>query len=303
MALLLAFFAIYVIWGSTYLAIRYAVESIPPLLVVAVRQGLAGLVLFAWAVTRRGFRPTAREWRASFLLGTLYFVFGHGTLHWAETFVPSGLAALVMATEPLIIALLAAALSHQERLTAKTLAGAVLGLAGVGLLVRDEIVTGHPGLIVGTVALLFSSAAWSVGVIYSSNKNLPSDSIARAGMSAFCGAVILLFAALFTGEIARAHPSQFTARSIWGLLYLIVFGSIVAFTAYTWLLDHVSPTLVSTHTYANPIIAVLLGWALAGESMDWRVLLAGTLTLFSVFLINRGTRPKVVKLESEAEAA
>jgi len=235
-ALLLAFFAIYVVWGSTYLAIRYAVESIPPLVVAGVRHSLAGLSLFAWAYTR-GYRPTLREWRASLVLGTLYFAIGHGSLHWAETIVPSGMAALLIALEPIWIALMAASISREERLTRETMAGLVLLASGA------------------------------------------------------------------TGEMARAYISSFSARSLWSLAYLVVFGSIVTFTAYTWLLDHCSPTLVSTHTYANPIIAILLGWAFAGEVMDARVLGAALLTLLSVFLINRGTGKQQDAEIREAEAA
>jgi drug/metabolite transporter (DMT)-like permease len=290
-AFLLAFFVIYVVWGSTYLAIRYAVETIPPLLVVAIRQGLAGLAIFAW-VYWRGYRPTLREWRASLVLGILYFVIGHGSLHWAETIVPSGLTALLIASEPIWIAILSAVALHEERLTAKTIAGLVLGIVGVGLLMRAEPGTGHGRMLLGSIVVVVSAIAWSCGVIYSRNPALPRDPIARAGMAAMTGSALLFVASLVSGEIARAHWQSFSARSIWALVYLIIFGTIIAFTTYTWLLDHCSPTLVSTHTYANPIIAVLLGWLLAGETLNARVILAGIVTLTAVFLISRGTGMK-----------
>ena len=303
LALLLAFFVIYVVWGSTYLAIRYAVETIPPLMVVVIRQGLAGLAIFGYA-WRRGFRPTAREWRASIVLGTLYFAIGHGTLHWAETIVPSGLTALLIAGEPIWIALMAALVSREERLTRNTIAGLLLGVAGVALLLRAEAAPGQGHLLLGCVAVLLSALAWSIGVIYSRSPALPRDPVARAGMAAMIGAAMLIPAALVSGEVTRFHPSAFSARSVWALVYLIVFGSILAFTTYTWLLDHCSPTLVSTHTYANPIIAVLLGWALAGETVNGRVLLAGVVTLLAVFLISRGTgeKPKLVADQAEEAA-
>lgn len=300
-ALLLGFFAIYVVWGSTYLAIRYAVESIPPLLVAGLRHSVAGLVLLGWAWTR-GYRPAAREWKASLVLGTLYFVIGHGSLHWAETIVPSGLAALLVATEPIWIALMVATISREEPLTAKTVLGLLIGIASVALLVRDEAGSGYR-MIVGSIAILVGAASWALGVIYSRTDKLPRDPVARAGTAAVCGAAILLLSAGLTGELAHVHPGAFTARSVAGLLYLIVFGSIIAFTAYTWLLDHCSATLVSTHTYVNPIIAVLLGWILAGEVLSRRVLLAGLLTLFAVFLISRGTGRREAVEISEAEAA
>lgn len=301
-ALLLAFFAIYVVWGSTYLAIRYSVETIPPLVVAGVRHCTAGLVLFAWAFSR-GYRPTMREWRASLVLGTLYFTIGHGTLHWAETFVPSGMAALLIATEPIWIALMATLTANGERLTAKTVGGLVLGIAGVALLMRNGPTTGKSPLIVGSIAILIGALSWAVGVIYSRSQSLPKDPVARAGMAALMGSAMLLLTSVATGEMARAHPGEFSRRSVLALLYLIIFGSIIAFTAYTWLLDHCSPTLVSTHTYANPIIAVLLGWIFAGEVLDGRILGSALLTLLAVFLINRGTGNKQVQKLEEAEAA
>jgi drug/metabolite transporter (DMT)-like permease len=288
-ALLLAFFVIYVVWGSTYLAIRYAVETIPPLLVVGIRQGVAGMAIFGW-VYSRGYRPTLREWRASLVLGILYFVIGHGTLHWAETIVPSGLAALLIASEPIWIAIMAALVSREERLTGKTAVGLIVGIGGVALLMREEAGLEQPRLVLGCAAILIGALSWACGVMYTRNPALPEDPIARAGMAALTGSILLLLGSVFSGEVASTRMSAISARSIWALLYLIVFGTIIAFTTYTWLLDHCSPTLVSTHTYANPIIAVLLGWLLAGETLDVRVLLAGVLTLLAVFLISRGTR-------------
>ena len=298
-ALLLAFLAIYVIWGSTYLAIRYAVETIPPLIVAGVRHSLAGFALLGWAWSR-GYRPTGREWRASLVLGIFYFVIGHGSLHWAETVVPSGLAALLIASEPIWIAVMATMVSHGERLTGRTVIGLLLGIAGVGLLMRDESASGHRAVLIGCIAILVGTLSWSVGVMYSRTSSLPRDAVARAGMPEIVGAAVLLIVAGFTGEFSQLHVAAITARSAWALLYLITFGSIVAFTAYTWLLDHCSPTLVSTHTYANPIIAVVLGWMWAGEVINARVLEAGLLTLFAVFLISRGTG-KSVRTEPQPE--
>jgi drug/metabolite transporter (DMT)-like permease len=302
-AMFAAFFVIYVVWGSTYLAIRYAVETIPPLLVVVLRQGLAGIAIFGYAWSR-GYRPTAREWRASVVLGIFYFTIGHGTLHWAETIVPSGLAALLTASEPIWIAIMAAMVSREERLTAKTIFGLLLGIAGVALLMRAEAAPGQSHLLFGCIVILIGAFSWACGVIYARSSALPRDPVARAGMAAMSGAGVLLIVAIFNGEIAHAHVSAFSARSIGGLLYLIIFGSIIAFTTYTWLLDHCSPTLVSTHTYANPIIAVLLGWALAGETVNSRVLLAGIITLLAVFLISRGTarEPKVIARSAKKAA-
>ncbi len=287
-ALVAAFFAIYVVWGSTYLAIRYAVEGIPPLIVAGFRHSVAGLVLLTWACAR-GYRPGLREWRASLVLGVLYFAIGHGSLHWAETVVPSGLAALLIASEPIWIAGMAAVVSHGERLTGKTVIGLLLGIASVALLIGGVTASGHRAVLIGSLAILVGTLSWSVGVFYSRSASLPRNAVARAGMPEIAGSVVLLLAAGFTGEFSHLNVSAVPARSWWALLYLITFGSIVAFTAYTWLLDHCSPTLVSTHTYVNPVIAVLLGWLWAGEVINTHVLEAGLLTLLAVYLISRGT--------------
>jgi drug/metabolite transporter (DMT)-like permease len=288
LAVLLAFFAIYVVWGSTYLAIRYAVETIPPLIVAGFRHIVAGVFLLSWAY-QRGYRPTAREWRSSAVLGFLYFVLGHGSLHWAETVVPSGWAALLIASEPIWIAVMAAVVTHGERLTGKTVMGLLLGIAGVGLLVGEETLSGNRAVVIGSVAILFGTLAWSVGVMYSLKAPLPPNALARAGMPEIVGSLILLLVAGVTGEYSKFHPATVTIRSWLSLFYLITFGSIITFTAYTWLLDHVSPTLVSTHTYVNPVIAVVMGWWWAGEVINLHVLAAGLLTLLAVFLISRGT--------------
>lgn len=302
-SVLLAFFAIYVIWGSTYLAIRYAVEGIPPLVVAGVRHSVAGVLLFGW-VFARGYRPTMREWRASLVLGTLYFFIGHGSLHWAETVVPSGIAALLIGTEPVWIALMAALVSREERLTVKTLLGLTLGIVSIALLMRESGALDHGKVVVGCIVIVLGAISWAVGVIYSRSDSLPKDAMARASMAALCGSVLLLAASAVTGEAAKVHISAISGRALWALAYLIVFGSLVTFTAYTWLLDQCSPTLVSTHTYANPVIAVLLGWLFAGEVLDGRVLLAALFTLGSIFLINRGTESSRQRQPvSKAEAA
>jgi len=300
--ILLAFFAIYVVWGTSYLGIRYAVEAIPPLIVAGTRHFAAGVFLLCWAYLR-GYRPSWQEWRASAVLGFLYFVLGHGSLHWAETVVPSGWAALLIASEPIWIAVMAAIVAHGERLTGKTVIGLFLGIAGVALLVGEETVSGQRAVVIGSVAILFGTLAWSVGVMYALKAPLPRNAMARAGMPEIVGSLILFEVAGLTGEFSKFHPAAVTARSSLSLLYLITFGSIITFTAYTWLLDHVSPTLVSTHTYVNPVIAVLMGWFWAGEVINLHILEAGLLTLVAVYMISRGTvkRARVERLIDESE--
>jgi len=257
-------------------------------MVAGLRHIVAGSVLLTWAWAR-GYRPTWREWRSSVVLGLLYFVIGHGTVHWAETVVPSGWAALLIASEPIWIAVLAALMSHGERLTGKTAIGLLLGIGGVALLVGEETAMGQRAMVIGSIAIVLGTVAWSVGVMYALKAPLPRNAMARAGMPEIVGSVILLAASGAAGEWSGFQPAAVTARSWLSLVYLITLGSIVTFTAYTWLLDHVSPTLVSTHTYVNPVIAVLAGWWWAGEPMNSRVLGAGVLTLLAVFLVSMGT--------------
>lgn len=283
----LAFAAIYLVWGSTYLAIRYAVETIPPLVAAGIRHTIAGGVLLAWACVR-GYRPRREHWFAGAIVGALFFLIGHGTLHWAEQHVASGLAALLIATEPMFILVLAWA-AGQQRISRISALGLAVGIAGVAILTGVELSTKDASLL-GLAAVLTGSLAWSAGVVISPRLKLPSDALARTAVPLVCGAVMLLATAGLTGEFRALHWSQVSLRSLLGLGYLITFGSIVAFTAYTWLLQRCPPAVVATHTYANPVVAVLLGWLLAGEQLTGRVLLASLAILGAIMLIRRGER-------------
>jgi drug/metabolite transporter (DMT)-like permease len=286
--LLISFAAIYIIWGSTYLAIRFAVESIPPLVVAGVRHLTAGSVLLVWALAR-GYRPTWREVRSCLVLGALFFLIGHGTLHWAETRVASGLSALLVASEPMWVAVLGLFISHETKFTPMNVTGLIVGFIGVALLSTDKAALG--GSFVGAIVILMGTLAWSLGMLYSGNATMPRDSIARAALPVFFGGIMLLIAAGVSGEFRGLTSAAFTLKATAGLLYLIVFGSIVAFTAYTWLLERTSPVFLATHTYVNPIVAVLLGWMLAGETVNGRVALAGALVVGSVVLVSLKTVP------------
>jgi drug/metabolite transporter (DMT)-like permease len=285
--LALAFGAIYLVWGSTYLAIRYAVETIPPLVTAGIRHTIAGGILLAWACAR-GYRPRREHWIAGIVLGALFFLVGHGTLHWAEQHVASGLAALLIATEPMFILVLAW-MSGQQKISRLSTMGLVFGVVGVTILTHAELSSKDTSLI-GMLAVLLGSLSWAAGVVISPKLKLPSDALARTAMPLVCGAVMLLATAGLTGEFHALHWSAVSLKSIFGLAYLITFGSIVAFTAYTWLLQRCPPTLVATHTYANPVVAVLLGWLLASEPLTARVALASVAILGAIVLIRRGER-------------
>ena len=285
--LALAFAAIYLVWGSTYLAIRYAVETIPPLVTAGIRHTVAGSVLLAWALAR-GYRPKREHWIAGAIVGALFFLVGHGTLHWAEQHVASGLAALLIATEPMFILVLAWA-SGQQKISRLSALGLGLGVVGIAILTGAELSAKGSSLL-GLLAVLTGSLSWAAGVVISPKVKLPTDALARTAVPLVCGAVMLLAAAGATGEFHALHWASVSLKSILGLAYLIVFGSIVAFTAYTWLLQRCPPALVATHTYANPIVAVLLGWLLASEALTVRVAVASVAILGAIVLIRRGER-------------
>jgi drug/metabolite transporter (DMT)-like permease len=291
--MILAFVAIYVVWGSTYLAIRYAVETIPPLVAVAIRHTAAGSILLAiaWA---RGFRPRREHWPAGLVLGFFYFLVGHGTLHWAEVYVPSGLSALLIASEALWILLISTFMGF-ERINWMNGSGLLMGLAGVGMLTGLDFNLKN-SLALGSVAVLLGAMSWAVGVCISPKLKLPEDPMGRAALPLVCGAVMLWITASVSGEVAVTHWSAISMRSAMGLAYLIVFGSVVAFTAYSWLLQHCSPTVVSTHTFVNPLVAVLLGWLLGGEQLTSRVIGATVATLGAIFLVRKGERHSAMQI-------
>src|SRR5271163_663964 len=298
--LALAFVAIYVIWGSTYLAIRYAVETIPALVAAGIRHSLAGGIMLTWAWWR-GFRPTRQQWVAGFALGSLFFLIGHGSLHWAEQYVGSGLAALLIATEPMFILVLGWMMG-QQKISLLSALGLGLGVVGVAMLTGAELTVKGSGLW-GLLAVLLGSLAWSLGVVISPRLKLPSDALGRTALPTLCGAALVLIAAGVTGEFHETHWTSITLRSLFGLGYLITFGSVVAFTSYTWLLQRVPPALVATHTYANPVVAVILGWLLAHEALTMRVVLASVAILGAIVLIRRGERAAAVKSPEAVPAA
>jgi drug/metabolite transporter (DMT)-like permease len=281
------FLAIYLIWGSTYLAIRYAVESIPPLYTAGLRHLTAGSILLVGCLARR-LRPTWAQIRASVIVGAFFFLIGHGALHWAEQKVPSGLASLLIASEPIWVFLLSAAAASQWRWNASLLTGILLGLAGVGLLMGRSALTSVPGMFAGSLAVVISALSWSVGVVYSRRSHLSGNPLLLSALSLLAGSAQLLLVGTIAGEYRGFSLASVSLRSWLSLGYLILFGSVVAFTAYNWLMEHYSPTLVSTHTFINPIVAVLLGWLLAGEAVTLNVLLSTAMVVSAVILVDRG---------------
>jgi drug/metabolite transporter (DMT)-like permease len=288
LTIICAFLAIYVIWGSTYLAIRYAVATIPPLYTAGFRHFTAGSIMLLWCFARRIY-PTWAQIRSSIVIGFLFFLVGHGTLHWAEQRVPSGLASLLIATEPIFVFILASAAARKWRVNTQLVAGAAIGLGGVALLMGKTQLTSTPGMFIASIAILIGALSWSAGIIYSRNSNLSGKPLLLSALSTLSGSILLLITATVTGEYRGFSFAQVTFRSWAALLYLVLFGSVTAFTAYNWLLERYSPTLVATHTYVNPIVAVLLGWFCAGEAVTLNVCLSAAMVILAVFLVDRGT--------------
>jgi drug/metabolite transporter (DMT)-like permease len=282
------FFCIYIIWGSTYLAIRYAVQSIPPLLTAGTRHLIAGSILLVWAL-RKGARPTGPQIRASVVIGFFFFLVGHGSLHWAERVLPSGLASLLIAIEPIFVFLLSSAAARVWRLNGMLLAGILIGLVGVGVLVGATALEPGRGMTLGCIAVLVGAFSWSIGIIYSRKSRLSGSPLLLSALSLLSGSGMLLLAGVFAGEAQGFSFAAVKPKAWLALAYLSLFGSVVAFTAYNWLLEHFSPTLVATHTYVNPIVAVVLGWAYGGEPLNLRVGMAAAMVVCAVVLVDRGT--------------
>jgi drug/metabolite transporter (DMT)-like permease len=283
---LLAFACIYFIWGSTYLAIRYAVETIPPLFAASFRHLIAGGLLFGWCWWR-GLRPARQQWFASIVLGGLFFLIGHGTLHWAEQTLPSGVAAFLQATEPIFVAIILTA-TRRTRITPTLLIGLLLGLFGVALIIGADLQTGHFQML-SSFAVLIGTASWSIGMVYSRSAALHPDDRMAAAMSLLAGAVMLFLVGMVTGEAAEFDLALVSMKPLLALGYLAIAGSLVAYSAYFWLLNRFPPTLIATHTYVNPVVAFVLGWAIAGEALTARFAFGGVVVIAAIALVGRAT--------------
>jgi drug/metabolite transporter (DMT)-like permease len=282
-----AFGIVYVVWGSTYLAIRIAIETIPPLLMAGTRFLVAGALLYAWARARGAPRPSSRALRDASLLGALFLFLGNGGLVWAETRVPSGLAAVLAATTPFWTVLIERLRGGESAMRPAVYAGLALGLGGVVLLM---IPGGHEEAIdlVGAGVILVAALIWAYAMVISRALTLPESGALSAAVQMLAGGILLVVTGTAVGEWHGFVPGVASVRSLLGLAYLIVFGSLVAYSAFTWLL-RVSPAgRVSTYAYVNPVVAVLLGWLLASEPFGPRELAASAVTIAGVALIISG---------------
>ena len=293
-----SFAAIYVVWGSTYLAIRVVVEAFPPFLAAGARFLVAGALLYGWSRWRGVPAPAGRLWLPAFLLGGLFFLFGNGGISWAETRIPSGLTALLAATSPLFTAVLESAHQDWSRPAARAVVGIIAGLGGVALLVAPgEIIGGGHVDLAGAAAITLAAMAWAGGSVLSHAVPLHSSPALSTGMKMLAGGVLLVFAGLVLGEGSRVSAAHFTPRTIFAWGYLVVFGSLVGFSAFTYLLRVTTPSKVATSAYVNPLVAVALGWLILGESVTPRTLVAAGIIIGGVVLIRMRSEERIANSE------
>jgi drug/metabolite transporter (DMT)-like permease len=299
---LLAFAIIYFVWGSTFLAIRVGVREVPPFLLAALRFSVAGLVLYLWMIARGERSPNGRQWMSALLLALLIFVFDYGLLFWAEQRVPSGIAAVMMATIPVFMALSEIIFLGTQRLTVRLSLALLVGIAGVAVLMSRSLnLGGAPVDRTGAVALIFASMSWAVASILTRKLPLPASKVMSSGVQMLAGGVLLALASAALGEFHSFRPSTVSLPAWFSLLYLVVAGSIIGFTTYLWLIHHESPTKVGTYAYINPLVAVVLGYFLGGETLGPRTILGALFVLVSVVVITttRAQQPVAVFAEKD----
>jgi drug/metabolite transporter (DMT)-like permease len=283
---LAAFAAVYVVWGSTYLAIRYAVETIPPFFMVGARFLVSGALLYTWARMRGSAKPTRRQWRDAAIGGILMLCLGNGAVSWAEQKVPSGLAALLVAVVPLWVVVIEWLRPGGTRPRVAVALGVVVGLIGLAVLVGPETLVGHGSIdAAGVAVLMVGSLAWAAGSVYNRYGDLPDSSALSTGVQMLAGSAALIALGLASGEAGQLHVSTISRNSWLGWLYLVTFGSLVGFTAYIYVLKAVTPAKASTYAYVNPVVAVFLGWAIAGEPVTALTIAAAGVILAGVAMI------------------
>jgi drug/metabolite transporter (DMT)-like permease len=281
-----AFASIYIIWGSTYLAIRYAVETIPPFLMGGTRFLVSGALLYALARRRGAERPTKPHWRNAIIAGGFLLLGGNGAVIWAEQFVPSGLTALLVSILPFWLVIIEWLRPPRKRPGPAILAGLALGFVGIIVLVGPGNVAGQSNVRpIGALVLILGSLSWAIGSFWSRDAELPDSGLLTTGMEMLGGGILLMIVAALAGEFSHFDVHGISRASAVGLIYLIIFGSLLGFTSYIWLLDKVSPARLGTYAYVNPIVAVLLGWSIAGETLSARTAVAAAIVICAVALI------------------
>lgn len=295
----IALIALYIVWGSTYLAIRFAVETIPPFLMAGVRFLVSGLILYVWRRLAGDAPPTPRQWRSAVIVGVLLLLGGNGVVSWAEQHVASGIAALVVGSIPLWIVLIDSLRPTGVKPDWKIMLGLLIGFSGIVLLVTSSSSVGRAtGMsVVGVAALLLAALLWSLGSIYARDADMPESSLLGTGIEMLGGAVGLFIVGTASGEWSSLNISAVSTASLLGLVYLITFGSLIGFVSYAWLLRNAPLSLVSTYAYVNPVVAIFLGAWLASELINVRIILSALIIIGSVLVINLSKQTRIHRKE------
>jgi drug/metabolite transporter (DMT)-like permease len=288
--LLAAFAAVYIIWGSTYLAILFAIETLPPFLMAGTRFLIAGAILYLFVRIRGVAAPRPVYWQAAFIVGALLLLGGNGAVVWSEQRVPSGVAALMVATVPCWMVLIEWLRRDGTRPTGAVVGGLLLGTAGLLILVGPDALGGGRVDLLGAAVLAIGSLSWATGSIYSRHARTPDSPLLFTAMQMLAGGACLTAFGLLVGEAGAVQLEQVSTRSMLAVLYLIFFGSLIGYTAYTWLLRVSTPAKVATYAYVNPLVAVLLGWSFANEALTVRMVLAAVVIVAGVALITTRRR-------------
>jgi len=284
--IIVAFAAIYLIWGSTYLAIKFAIETIPSFFMAAIRFLIAGAILFTFSRIKGKFKIEPIHWKSSFIVGGLLLLGGNGGVVWAEKVVPSGLTALLVSTVPIWVVIISLIIRSEEKPTLKQILGICLGFIGLFFLISPEnLLRGESINLTGAIVLLGATLSWSIGSIYTKHAIFPESQILTVALQMLAGGFLLFLLSLVSGEIFTLDISLVSLKSFISLLYLIALGSVIAFTAYIWLLKNVGAAKTTTYAYVNPVVAVFLGWALAGETLDFKIIISSIVIISAVVLI------------------
>ena len=301
----LALLALYIDWGSTYLGIKVAIETIPPFFHASIRFLISGMILVIWQRSAGHAMPTRKQWVSAAIIGTLLLLGGNGLVSWAEQFIPSGIAALIIGSMPMFLVVAEALRPNGVKPTWRAIIGLLIGFVGIFILVGPAEISGSSTKLntFGVIALLGACVTWASGSVYSKTADLPKSSLMNTGAQMLMGSVSLLIVSLLTGELHGWDVAAVSSRSIYGLTYLILVGSLVGFASYGWLLQNAPISLVATYAYVNPIVAVFLGNWIGNEPLEPRIWIAAAIIIGSVIFINTGSKPQIKKEAKEQLAS
>ena len=301
----LALLALYIVWGSTYLGIKVAIETIPPFFHASVRFLISGIILVVWQRSVGQEMPTRKQWVSAAIIGTLLLLGGNGLVSWAEQFIPSGIAALIIGSMPMFLVVAEALRPNGVKPTWRAIVGLLIGFAGIFILVGPAEISGSSTKLnpFGVIALLGACVTWASGSVYSKTADLPKSSLMNTGAQMLMGSVSLMIVSLLTGELHGWDITAVSSRSIYGLTYLIFVGSLVGFASYGWLLQNAPISLVATYAYVNPIVAVFLGNWIGDEPLEPRIWVAAAIIIGAVIFINTRSKPQIKKEAKEQVAS